>query len=60
MHYAFMFYSLFNVVPKLFDTLHCPKSYLLFTADDTVEEHCYIGASLLLNQRVFDWLDETL
>ena len=47
--------------PKiLFDALRCPKSYLLFTAEDTAEEHCHAGASLLLNQRIFDWLDETL
>ncbi len=44
----------------LFDALRCPKAYLLFTAEDAAEEHCHAGASLLLNQRVFDWLDETL
>jgi pimeloyl-ACP methyl ester carboxylesterase len=42
----------------LFDALRCPKSYLLFTADDAAEEHCHAGATLLLNQRIFDWLDE--
>jgi pimeloyl-ACP methyl ester carboxylesterase len=45
---------------KLYDALSCPKTYLLFTADDAAEEHCHAGAALLLNQRVFDWLDETL
>jgi pimeloyl-ACP methyl ester carboxylesterase len=44
----------------LFDALRGPKSYLLFTAEDAAEEHCHAGASLLLNQRIFDWLDETL
>ena len=44
----------------LFDALRGPKSYLLFTASDAAEEHCHAGASLLLNQRVLDWLDETL
>ena len=44
----------------LFDALRCPKLHLLFTADDAAEEHCHAGASLLLNQRVFDWLDETI
>jgi len=44
----------------LFDALRGPKSYLLFTAGDAAEEHCHAGASLLLNQRVLDWLDETL
>ena len=47
--------------PKmLFDALRCPKSYLLFTTEDAAEEHCHAGATLLLNQRMFDWLDETL
>ena len=47
--------------PKmLFDALHCPKTYLLFTIEDAAEEHCHAGATLLLNQRIFDWLDETL
>jgi len=45
---------------KLYDALACPKTYLLFTALDAAEEHCHEGAALLLNQRVFDWLDETL
>jgi len=45
---------------KLYDALRCPKTYLLFTAEDAAEEHCHAGASLLLNQRIFDWLDETL
>jgi pimeloyl-ACP methyl ester carboxylesterase len=44
----------------LFDALNCPKSYLLFTAEDAAEEHCHAGATLLLNQRIFDWLDEML
>jgi len=44
----------------LFDALRCPKTHLLFTAEDAAEEHCHAGATLLLNQRVFDWLDEML
>jgi len=42
----------------LFDALRCPKTYSLFTAEDAAEEHCHAGATLLLNQRIFDWLDE--
>jgi dienelactone hydrolase len=45
---------------KLFEALNCPKTYLLFTAEDAAADHCHAGASLLLNQRVFDWLDELL
>jgi len=44
----------------LFDALRCPKAYHLFTSEDAAEEHCHAGASLLLNQRIFDWLDETI
>ena len=44
----------------LFEALRCPKTYLLFTAEDAAEEHCHAGAALLLNQRIFDWLDETV
>ncbi|MFZ1039681.1 MAG: alpha/beta hydrolase family protein [Anaerolineales bacterium] len=44
----------------LFDALRCPKTYLLFTAEDAAEKHCHAGATLLLNQRIFDWLNETL
>lgn len=45
---------------KLYDALTCPKTYMLFTTQDAAEEHCHEGATLLLNQRIFDWLDETL
>lgn len=44
----------------VYDALRCPKTYCLFTAEDAAEEHCQVGAKTLLNQRVFDWLDETL
>ena len=45
---------------RLYEALRCPKTYLRFTAEDAAEEHCHAGAAFLLNQRVFDWLDETL
>ena len=44
----------------LFEALRCPKTYLLFTAEDAAEEHCHAGATHLLNQHIFDWLDETI
>jgi hypothetical protein len=47
--------------PKmLFDALNCPKTFLPFTVEDAAEEHCHEGAAFLLNQRVFDWIDETV
>jgi pimeloyl-ACP methyl ester carboxylesterase len=47
--------------PKLlYEALMCPKTLLRFTADDGSEEHCQLGALLLSNHRVFEWLDTTL
>jgi pimeloyl-ACP methyl ester carboxylesterase len=44
---------------KVFDSLKCPKKYILFTSEEGAEEHCQCGAPALSNQRIFDWLDET-
>ena len=44
---------------KVFEALTCPKKYILFTTEESAEEHCQSGASTLSNQRIFDWLDET-
>jgi hypothetical protein len=42
------------------DALTCPKKCILFTVEEGAEEHCQCGASSLSNQRIFDWIDETL
>jgi hypothetical protein len=46
---------------KVYDELTSAtsKNYILFTEDEGSEEHCQCGASALLNQRIFDWLDES-
>lgn len=44
---------------KVFDSLKCPRKYILFTSEEGAEEHCQCGAPALSNQRIFDWLDET-
>jgi hypothetical protein len=36
------------------------SKYILFTAEEGAEEHCQIGALALSNQRIFDWLDDTI
>ena len=46
-------------VRKLYDALKSDKEFMFFTAEDAAEEHCQAGASLLSNQRIFDWLDKT-
>ena len=35
------------------------KRYVLFTVEEGGEEHCQTGATGLVNQRIFNWLDET-
>ena len=45
---------------KLYDALTCPKTWLLFTAEEGADDHCQVGAQLLSGQRIFDWLEETL
>jgi pimeloyl-ACP methyl ester carboxylesterase len=45
---------------KLYGLLKCPKKYILFTTEEGAEDHCHIAALSLANQRIFDWLDETL
>ena len=44
---------------KLYDALTYPKEFMLFTAEESAEEHCQIGAAALSHQRIFDWLDKT-
>ena len=34
------------------------KEYILFTVEEGAR-HCQTGATGLVNQRIFDWLDET-
>jgi dienelactone hydrolase len=47
--------------PKmLYDSLTCPKTFMRFTAQEGAGEHCQLGALLLFNHRVFEWLDTTL
>jgi len=45
---------------RLFDALSGPKHYMLFSADDTGQQHCQVGALGVSNQKLFDWLDEHL
>ncbi len=45
---------------QLYDALTCPKTFLLFTKADAAEEHCQMGAVLISNQRILDWLDRIM
>jgi pimeloyl-ACP methyl ester carboxylesterase len=44
----------------LYDRLTCHKIFLAFKASEGAGEHCESGARAWFNQRVLDWLDETL
>ena len=45
---------------KLFAALRCPKDYMLFTKEEGAEEHCQMGAILLSNARILDWLEDIM
>jgi dipeptidyl aminopeptidase/acylaminoacyl peptidase len=43
--------------PKLYEALKSPKDFMLFTRQEGAEEHCQMGAILISNARILDWLD---
>jgi alpha-beta hydrolase superfamily lysophospholipase len=45
---------------KLFEALKCPKDFMLFTKEEGAEEHCQMGALLISNARILDWLDDIM
>ena len=45
---------------RLYEALSCPKELVCFTAAEGADSHCEPKAHGLRDQRIFDWLDETL
>mgnify|MGYP003808621541 CR=1 FL=1 len=46
---------------KLYNALVSPgKEFMLFTKEEGAEEHCQMGALLISNARILDWLDDIL
>jgi hypothetical protein len=45
---------------QLYGALTCPKELVSFTAAEGADSHCEPKALGLRDQRIFDWLDETL
>jgi hypothetical protein len=45
---------------QFFNALKSPRDYLLFTAEDAAEEHCQTGAPAISNEKIFDWLDNSV
>lgn len=44
----------------LYDSLECPKDYLLFKNDEGAGYHCEIGCRIYGNDRIFNWIEKTL
>jgi hypothetical protein len=45
---------------KLYEALVCPKTWLFFTEEEGAGDHCQTGSPALAQQRIFDWLEETV
>ena len=45
---------------QLFNALKCPKKYMLFTEKEGAEEHCQMGAMMISNERILNWLEDAL
>ncbi|MBU4231538.1 MAG: alpha/beta fold hydrolase [Proteobacteria bacterium] len=46
--------------PKLYDALKSQKHFIMFTKEEGAEEHCQMGAILISNARILDWLDDIM
>ncbi|PRQ09414.1 alpha/beta hydrolase family protein [Enhygromyxa salina] len=44
----------------LYEAITAPKDYIMFTAEEAAQFHVQPGASGILTQRVYDWLDDNL
>jgi len=45
---------------RFFDSLKCPKHYMVFDKTTTAQSHCQIGGYATATEYLFDWLDERL
>ncbi len=45
---------------RLYDALQGPKALARFTSAEGADRHCEPMARSLLEQRMFDWLDDTI
>ena len=49
-----------DAAKNLYDTLKCPKDYLLFDEKTTAQMHCQIGAPVTAAEYIFDWVSDNL
>jgi dienelactone hydrolase len=45
---------------QLYQALKCPKKYLLFTTQEGAGDHCQMGAVMISNEKILNWLKNTL
>lgn len=45
---------------KLYESLVCPKDYLLFTKEQGAAEHCQQGAKIYACDCIFNWIEDQL
>ncbi|MCX5214568.1 alpha/beta fold hydrolase [Kitasatospora sp. NBC_00240] len=45
---------------QLYDHLTCPRTLMVFTAEEGAGAHCHPGAMRLTQARIYDWLDDIL
>lgn len=46
--------------PRLYDAIRSQKEYMMFTKEEGAGEHCQMGAMLISNARILDWLDDIM
>lgn len=45
---------------SLYDVLTCKKTFMLFKSEEGAGAHCQCGAKLIGNERIFDWIEDTI
>ncbi|MDM7934818.1 MAG: hypothetical protein QUS08_05440 [Methanothrix sp.] len=38
----------------------CPKEFIQFASDEGAGLHCQMGAIMISNERIFNWLDDVM
>ncbi|WP_123054555.1 alpha/beta hydrolase [Clostridium sp. JN-1] len=49
-----------NQAKSLYNSLICPKEFMLFTKEEGVNEHCQAGSKLIASERIFNWIEKML
>ncbi len=45
---------------QLYSALKCSKTYMLFTETEGAADHCQMGAMMISNERILNWLEDKL